>query len=247
MGNLRASGSVAETRDTTPGYDAAFTDLSQIIAHRMRSLTSSIESCADMLSEVLDGREERELVLRILEGTARIEYVLSDLMLYGRPIQPMFLPLYVDEVLDGVVSLLSAGERQRTEIRMDTSEPVRISADPNLMRQALLAVVQNALDAVERGSDASGNVRIDIRMSETAVGPEVVIAVGNPGATGVDDASEVLFRPFFTTKAQNLGLGLSIARRIVRAHEGRLELTQDNAEKGTCFELALPVDCTVSK
>ncbi len=220
--------------------DEAFAELAQIIAHRIRSLTSSIESCADMLSDVVDGRDERELVLSILEGAARIEYVLSDLMLYGKPIHPTYLPLYIDDVLQGVLSLLSTEERSRIEHVDELRETVQVAADPNLLRQALLAVIQNALDAVEDRPAKDGWVRIETRLDENA--GKTVISIANPGATGIDEAAERVFRPFFTTKAQNLGLGLSIARRIVGVHDGTLDLTADDAESGTRFEITLPVD-----
>ena len=64
--------------------------------------------------------------------------------------------------------------------------------------------------------------------------------MSNDGAIELEEAEVHVFRPFFTTKANNLGVGLSLARRIVKAHGGSLLLAANSPEEGTCFSLTLP-------
>lgn len=220
-------------------YDEAFADLAQIIAHRIRSLTSSIESCADLLTDVVDEEADRELVFRILEGTARIEYVLSDLLMYGKPLQPAHLPMEVDDIVRGLLALLAEEERELVRIENEMGGAVQILADPKLVQQALLALVQNAIEALDEEVPGSVGLRI-VRSSGDP--DELVVAVRNPGAPPTEDPDEMLFRPFFTTKAQNLGLGLPMARRIAQVHGGRLVLTDRDPDTGTCFEMAFPLE-----
>lgn len=220
-------------------YQEAFADLAQIIAHRIRSLTSSIESYADLLTDAVERKEDRELVFRILEGTARIEYVLSDLLLYGKPVQPAQLPMQVDDVVRGLFSLLTEEERRLIDVEREVGEEDQVLADPKLVQQAMLAVVQNAIEALEEKVD--GAVRIRMTRESGEEGAELVIAVANPGAPAAEDPEEMLFRPFYTTKAQNLGLGLPMARRIAQAHDGRLDLVRHDPSTGTCFEMAFPI------
>ncbi len=65
--------------------------------------------------------------------------------------------------------------------------------------------------------------------------------VSNQGTINLDEAANQVFKPFFTTKTQNLGIGLSMARRIAEAHGGTLYLAANDQIQGTCFTLELPV------
>jgi signal transduction histidine kinase len=94
-------------------------------------------------------------------------------------------------------------------------------------------LIQNGLDAA--GPD--GPVHVRIRTDED----QVRFEIWNDGAIPLQHAEERVFIPFFTTKANNLGVGLSIARQIAHVHHGRLVLAHNAEPKGTCFTLTLPL------
>lgn len=208
-------------------------DLAQVLAHRLRGLVASIEGFTDLLTDTLFTREQRELALRILEGATRIERILADLQRYGQPIDPVMLPLFVEDVTADLLAPLSDEDRERVTLQVDGSVP--LLADPYLLRQALLVLVQNALDATRH----RGAVRITA--GADLAGQEVVFAVWNDGHIDLPDAEERVFAPFFTTKAHNLGVGLPMAQRIARLHGGRVRLAHNDPVAGTCFTLTLPV------
>ncbi len=226
-------------RDTSVCRDPdpeALSQMAQVLAHRLRGLLASIEGFTDLLADTLISRDQRELALKILEGTARIESVLSDLQLYGAAPRPVFLPVRVHELLTILSAAVSEEELGRVKLHVAESAAGRkLVADPYLIRQAILVLVQNALEATRRDE----SIRIDV--TETESPRTVCVHVRNDGVIGVERAESVVFEPFYTTKAQNLGVGLSIARRIAELHEGALELTMNSVEDGVAFSLRLPL------
>lgn len=213
--------------------DASMANLSQVLAHRLRGLVAGIEGYTDLLADTLDSSEQRELAMKIMEGAARIESILADLQLYSEDRQPAMLPLRVDEVLRGLLAPLPEEDAERVTVASeDGHAAATLLADPFLLRQALLVLIQNALEARRN----EGEVRVVTTRSHDYV----AFHVRNDGVIDVESPEETLFTPFYTTKAQNLGVGLSMALRIARLHGGTLELTENSAEEGTCFTLAVP-------
>lgn len=213
--------------------DESVVHLALVLAHRLRGLVASIEGFTDLLVDTLNTTEQRDLAFKIMEGASRIESVLADLQLYGESLEPVMLPVRVDELLRDLLVPLADEDRSRIELDAEPGSGARmLLADPFLLRQALLVLIQNALDATRH----EGGIRVISSASDDGVD----FHISNDGFIDLDDAEESVFIPFYTTKAHNLGVGLSIARRIVRMHEGTLALTRNDADDGTCFTLTLP-------
>lgn len=206
--------------------------LSLILAHRLRGLITSIEGFADMLTDTLGTQEQRELLLRIFEGTSRVEQILADLQHYSQPIRPVRRRLAVMDLVDDLTLVAADGERGTVRIEPPVGGGT-LQADPRLMCQALLVLVQNALDATRPQAEAV--VRTTCRDGVAR------FEVWNAGVIDLEEAERRVFIPFFTTKAHNLGVGLSIARQIAEAHDGRLALTRNDPAEGTCFALCVPL------
>lgn len=206
----------------------ALQELAHILAHRLRGLVAGIEGYADLLTDTLETREQRECTLRIVEGTVRIERVLAELQVFSQPVALACVPLTGEEVITGALSVLEEHDAARVEVA--DAPAMALHADPRLLRQALLILLQNALEA-SKGP---------IRLALTAGDDEVCFAVWNEGVIAVEDAQRRVFVPFYTTKAQNMGVGLAMARRIAVAHAGTLVLAGNDPVDGVCFRLCLP-------
>lgn len=230
---LAGAPSVPIASDQGAENERALRDLSHVLAHRLRSLVSSIEGYTDLLADTLGTREQREITQRVFEGAARIEHVLADLQRYSQSIDPVCRTLAVDTVVDELHAVFDAPTRARVEVVRRDDAPTLVEADPVLLRQALLVLLQNALEAVDEGDV------VQLLVEHDAVRQAACFSVWNPGAVPLDDPEDV-FRPFCTTKASNLGVGLPIARRIAVAHDGTLELDYTDPRRGTCFTLAIP-------
>jgi signal transduction histidine kinase len=121
-----------------------------------------------------------------------------------------------------------------------------IEGDDHQLRQVFTNLVANALEAL----DGTGRVLVRVTRldppqwgtrDEMPAGPALQIDVEDDGPGVPESIRERIFSPFFTTKPRGSGLGLAIVRKIVDAHEGRIELRPGTGGSGTCFRLVLPV------
>lgn len=217
------------------GCNQPIANLAHILAHRMRGPITSIQCYTDLLADELASTEQREMALRIFESAFALEGMLADLQRFTLSLSPVFRPVApCDVVADLLTALGEEGSRIVFDARGSGATPQAdtVQADPILLRQALLILLRNALDA-EGAGEAGEPVRIALRYEADAV----CFAVWNTGE--VEDGERV-FEPFYTTKTGNLGIGLSIARRIAEAHGGRLALSPPS-DDGVEFTLRIPI------
>lgn len=207
--------------------EARLGHLADVLAHRIRNLLAGIEGCTDLLAETLGDRDQRELALRILENTARIEGVLADLQRFSAPVALMPVPVTPRQIVERLLQTLDDAALDGLTLDLPDARPTLL-ADPALLHQALHLLVQNAREAAPA---------VVVRVRVEAAPPRVAFDVWNTGALGAEAAAHV-FEPFYTTKTDNLGIGLWMARRIAEAHGGTLSLTATTPD--TCFSLRLP-------
>lgn len=210
------------------------------LAHRLLGLVNGIESYTDMLADTLGTDEQRELSLRILEGTTRIERLVADLRRYAQPVEPVVRTLDIEELIQGLGEFLSTDKWSRVKVNTESGAPSELAGDPMLIRQALLALIQNAFEAASsiEAPDRAENVRLAISYDSNSGVTEVRVW----SASYIEEAepAERVFEPFYSTKTSHLGIGLSLARRIAEAHCGTLSLSSTDAKNGTEFSLRLP-------
>jgi signal transduction histidine kinase len=208
----------------------------EVLTCRLSGMVSCIEGFTDLLFETLTTPEQRETAFRIFESVSQIERVLIDLQHYSQSVQPVLRTRPLRTIFDALLAALSDADLGRVDLRLPSDLEQPITADPLLLRQALLALLRNALDVAPQQE----SVRLECSISE----PDQALRfnVWNKGYIEVPQAEEIVFDAFYTTKVQNLGLGLSIARRIVEAHQGQLLLASNDPVEGVTFSLILPLD-----
>jgi two-component system, NtrC family, sensor histidine kinase HydH len=165
----------------------------------------------------------------------RLDHILEDFLQFARPRE--FVPRRVEVavVLTKVLDLLE-GEGERRGVRIERAfEPVPpVAGDEERLRQVVMNLALNALDATPRG----GAVRVACRVEDPAAN-EVAIYVDDSGKGVPQEVRDRVFEPFFTTKAQGSGLGLSIVHAIVTQHGGTISV-EDAPDGGARFALRLP-------
>jgi signal transduction histidine kinase len=177
--------------------------------------------------------------LRVVKDEIRrLDHILEDFLQFARPRE--FVPQAVDvvAVITRVLDLLG-GEAERRGIRLerDLADVPRVAGDEERLRQVLVNLGLNALEAVEDG----GVVRVSCRLDATAEHPEpsVQIVVDDDGSGVPAETRDRIFEPFFTTKPEGSGLGLSIVHAIITQHGGRLGV-EDSPDGGARFVISLP-------
>jgi two-component system sensor histidine kinase HydH len=229
--NVRRAG-VASRRQLELEHLAHIGELSAILAHEIRNPLGTIKGFAQLLQERhVPG--DAGLLNPILSETARLEQLVKDLLLYGRPAQPSLRPTQ-SATIAGAVASHAHHALGASGVLFAVGVPdVTFTTDPNLLEQALLNLVRNSIEAV--GGQSEGVVRLELDL--TAHGILWRVHDNGPGFSA--DALRRLYEPFYTSKAFGTGLGLSITRKLVQALGGRLSVS-NRPEGGTLAEIHLP-------
>jgi signal transduction histidine kinase len=222
---------------------AALGEMAAGIAHEIRNPLTSLRGCAQELAEVAvrsQRTEDAQLAQLIVSESDRLGRIVSDFLQMSRMRPPLRSDIELAPVIDGVRSLCAAhGDGPALSVQVAQELP-RVHADAEQVRQVLLNLVNNARDAVGGVADP----RIELRVAEAGEdnplpGEAVMLQVVDNGPGMAPELLERVFTPFFSTKPQGTGLGLSLVSRIVREHEGVLRL-DSTPGKGTVATIYLP-------
>ncbi len=216
---------------------AALGELSAGIAHEIRNPLGSIKGSVEILAgEIAADNPKREFIDIIQEEVARLNSIVMEFLKFARPPQPSIRPTSVNRLAESALILVrkQAGKAGiGIECNLDPAAPV-IEVDPDQIRQVLLNILLNAIQAMPDGG------RLGIVTARAGDPPWVVIEVSDTGIGISDEELERVFDPFFTTKAQGSGLGLSISFQLIQNHGGRI-VARKNPERGLTFRLELPM------
>jgi two-component system sensor histidine kinase HydH len=222
-----------EVRQLELEHLAQLGEMSAVLAHESRNPLGTIKGFAQLIGEQ-EGAGTRGLIDPILSETQRLESLVSDLLLYGRPPSPAIRWTRWEEVLS---PLKAHAERlaQKSGVHFLADEPaVQWRTDPQLLLQALLNLLRNAFEAA--GGRDGAEVRLEVHLPPSG-GLAVAVVDNGPGIP--PEVKAKLFKPFFTTKTFGTGLGLSITRALARSLGGELTLG-DAPPQGTTAELRFP-------
>jgi signal transduction histidine kinase len=192
--------------------------MAAVLAHEIRNPLGTIKGFAQVAAERVDP-PVRELLAPILSETRRLEALVTDLLAYGRPPVPDPRPVEWAEVARGLEGHARQYIGARPVRLVIGSAALRFTSDPQLLEQALLNLLRNAVEAIPPG--AAGEVQVEAAAGEKK-GLAISITDNGPGLA--ESTRARLFEPFFTTKAAGTGLGLAITRKLVRSLGGELEL-----------------------
>ncbi len=218
-------------------------ELTTSIAHELNQPLGSIlvntETAALMLeSPAIDISELKEILSDIRRDDQRAGEVIRRLrsLLQRAPFDAKEIDLneVVLETLDLVAALAHARGISLNSVLAE--RPLPVKADTIQLQQVLINLIVNAMDAMERLG--KGERRITVRTARDGASAEIEIADSGPGipAGKLDE----IFEPFYTTKPNGMGMGLSIARTIIDAHDGKIS-AENNSLRGAVFRIVLPL------
>ncbi len=225
---------------------AAIGQLSSVIAHEIRNPLGLIDLYAKLTEDQMakldlsEQAEKRDLLLKnlslIRQATGSLETILSELTNYSRPLQLNAQPTDIDQLVRDVGEFYRPKyEEKGITLNLPAPGPgEELPLDGDKIRQALINLLKNALEASPEGSTVT--VSIARRKND----PQLYIKVADEG-NGVDPANQKkLFTPYFSTKGNGTGLGLAHSRKILQAHGGSVELLSSTKGEGSTFALILP-------
>jgi signal transduction histidine kinase len=209
------------------------------VAHEIRNPLNFIGLAVDHLDGIAGGKdpeaegEKRQLVGRIKEEIGRLNELVTNFIMYGKPSEPQKAPVRIPDILESVLRM--AGDRlrsQRIRLEREYGDGVEVMADPDMVRRAVVNLVANAVDAMPSG----GTLTVSAGSRD---GGRYAIVIRDTGV-GIDGKDrERIFQPYFTTKESGLGLGLVLTKKIVDAHGGVISLSSEPGV-GTRVEVVLP-------
>jgi signal transduction histidine kinase len=231
------------SRVMTVGELAA--SISHEVSQPLCALAANAAACRRWLNGAEpDLQEAREAVDEIVRDATRANEVVVRIRTLLRKDAVQHSEVNLGMVVQSVVTLLNGEARARgVSLGMDMAEALpSVLGDRVQLEQVLLNLILNGMDATIGVADRPREVRVGSFVREPGW---VEITVRDTGVGFAPDEQERLFEPFYSTKAEGMGLGLSITRTIVDGHEGRL-WAEPNAGHGATFHFALPASRKVT-
>ena len=207
----------------------SWTKLIRVLTHEIMNTVSPIASLSDALSKSMDENGHSELDVKAGLDTISdssknlIKFVETYRELSGVA-RPLRKAVDLQELMDKVISLNSeyAASCGATCVYRPEEADLMIYADEGQISQILINLIKNALQA------SAKHIDISARMGKE---DDVIIQVANDGAPIPVSAQEQIFVPFYTTKKEGSGIGLSLARQIMRQHNGTIDLLRSDVNQ----------------
>lgn len=214
---------------------AALGRLAAGIAHEIRNPLTSIRGFAQRLSRrVIDHSEEERYISIIVEEVDRLNRVVSALTEFSKPSLGIRRVIDIDDILEKAVLLSAVDMRERiTVVKQVEPDLPELDGDPERLRQALINVLVNAVQAMPDGG------MLCISAAQDGQRPVIRISVTDSGVGIPESDLEHIFDPFYTTKEAGTGMGLAISHQILADHGGELMVASAEGE-GTTVILELP-------
>lgn len=219
-------------------------EMATSIAHELNQPLSAIASYTTGSLNLLEAgdppsAEIKEALRKAAQQAQRAGRIIQRVHDYVRKREPTRGAVRVNAVVEEAVGFAEVEARKRKvriEAQLAEGDP-EIQADPILLQQVLLNLLRNAMDAMA----ATPPERREIRVSTANGAGQVTVRIADRGCGLAPEVRERVFDPFFTTRAEGMGMGLAICRSIVEFHGGRV-WAEENPGGGAVFTFTIPVE-----
>ncbi len=239
-----------EERERLRDRLASLGEMAAGMAHELRNPLAGIEVMAGLLRrQVPDSKDAQSLLADIISEAKLANAIVVEMLEFVRPLRLQVERTHLAEVLHQSVTLAET-KATRGTIALTVDLPPDLPAidgDQHQLCQVFTNLLTNAFEAM----DGRGAITVTAEVGAMDVDPAVVGDEGSTPIVVVDvrddgpgvpaDLTDRIFNPFFTTKPQGSGLGLAIVRKIVDAHDGRIDVSSSPA-MGTRFRITLPIE-----
>jgi two-component system sensor histidine kinase HydH len=204
------------------------------IAHEIRNPLGTLRGFAQYFSTCKNQDEKAHEYADLMVGEVdRLNRTVSALLQFSRPREPDMVEIDLCALTQRAITFIQAdADSQRVRLKLNQPKSdLKVSADPDLLQQLLLNLLQNSLAA----TPAEGEIELGIKQLTGEI--ELWVQDSGKGLTAEDQAK--MFDPFYTTKNDGTGLGLVMVQQIVEQHNGRIDVETELGQ-GTCIRVTLP-------
>jgi len=238
-----------EERERLRDRLASLGEMAAGIAHELKNPLAGIEVMAGLLRrQVPDSKAAQSLLADIISEAKLANAIVVEMVEFVRPIRLQVEQTNLAEVLHQAVTMAET-KAKRGDIVLTVNLPdlPAVDGDEHQLCQVFTNLLTNAFEALDGHGTINITASIGSMDEDPAVlregqvpTPIVIVDVTDNGPGVPDNLTDSIFNPFFTTKPQGSGLGLAIVRKIVDAHDGRIDLNSSSAG-GTRFRITLPI------
>jgi len=229
----------AESRLRRSESLASMTTMAAGVAHEIKNPLASIGIHLQLLRKAFERKGQLSLddasryVDVIDEEINRLNGIVVDFLFAVRPMDVHLRLQNINRLLEELCDFVSPEyESHGMSVVRDLGSLPKVQLDENLMKQALLNILNNALAAMKSGGILTVSTRLD--------GNHVLIKISDTGHGIPEDTLSKIFEPYFTTKATGTGLGLTVVYKVIKEHGGDISVSSQ-VDVGTCFTISLPV------
>ena len=215
---------------------AAISGLTGGVAHEIKNPLNAMAVHLEVLKEKLSGEASVQNEVGVIGGEiARLDRVVKTFLDFTRPVQLDLKRVDIVDLARQVATLVWPGaERGAVSVELEARVPhAWARVDEDMIKQALINVVNNGVEAMKGG----GRLRIGVGIE----GDEIVVTVSDQGPGIPAEVRDKIFNLYFTTKAAGSGIGLAMTFRHIQLHNGTIDFTSDPLS-GTTFRMRFPAD-----
>jgi PAS domain S-box-containing protein len=216
---------------------ATLGEISAGLAHELRNSMGALLGYSKMLKKGFkEGNAAYPVVESIITESLTIENLLQRFLDFAKPLELKLEKFDLSEVVQDCIKI---AREKRPDMRISLEAEEKISplpGDPFLLRQAFQNLIQNSIDALK----AEGEIKIILQVLKDNGKPWLKITLEDNGCGIPQENLGKIFNPFFTSKEKGIGLGLSLVKKIVDLHKGKIEV-ESELGKGTNFTLLFPL------
>lgn len=213
---------------------SALGEMSMTVAHEIKNPLNAIRGAVCYLKENFKGEVLNEFLSIIEDETKRLNDIVTSFLRFSRPLPLELQMSNINSLIKETVDLIrQEATENNVEVIMSLNEEIPpFLFDPKQLKQVILNLLVNALDATDEG----GTIKISTDIHDSKVN----LVISDTGKGIDEEIIQDIFKPFFTTKTRGSGLGLACVERIVNAHKGNI-IVNSKKGLGTEFVIALSI------
>jgi two-component system, sporulation sensor kinase E len=213
-------------------------ELAAGIAHEIRNPMTALKGFIQLLQNKMN--DDHSMYFDVITSELkRIETIITEFLILAKPQAVQFVHADVTKIMKDTIDLLNA-QAMMHNVQFSYSFPKnlpQVYSEPNQLKQVFINIIKNAIEVMPKG----GTITITINDDQNGY---LIVSIKDEGVGIPEDKIKRLGEPFYTTKDRGTGLGLMVSYKIIKEHNGKVEV-ESEVGKGTTFHIYLPYSGTM--